>query len=137
MKRDLTFVDARVGPVRIQEKAHEDKLCRTCVFVSGWIYGSHSAFWCDRGTKCDRTIFHDGMGLVRIQQKVHRDTLCEHVFLHPVGYVGRVVHSGASGAQNVDAFSSSGGPGAVSIKNAAGHVTHNLCFCILCDVRVS
>jgi hypothetical protein len=61
----------------------------------------------------------------------------EHVFLHPVGYVGRVVHSGASGAQNVDAFSSPGGPGAVSIKNAPGHVTHNLCFCILCDVGVS
>jgi hypothetical protein len=61
----------------------------------------------------------------------------ELVFLDPVGYAGHVVHFGASGAQNVDAFSSSSGPGVVSIKNAPGHVTPNLCFCILSDVRVT
>jgi hypothetical protein len=61
----------------------------------------------------------------------------KHLFLHPVGYAGHVVHSDASGARNVDAFSSSGGPGAVYIKCAPGHVTPNLCFCILWDVQVT
>jgi hypothetical protein len=50
------------------------------------------------------------------------------VFLHPVGYAGRIVHSGASGVQNANSFSCSGGPGAVYIKSPPGHVTPNLCF---------
>jgi hypothetical protein len=61
----------------------------------------------------------------------------ELVFLLPLGYAGHVVHSGASGAQNVDAFSSFGGHRVVSIKKAAGHVMPNLCFCSLWDVRVT
>jgi hypothetical protein len=53
----------------------------------------------------------------------------EFVFLHPVGYAGHVVHFGASGVRNVDAILSwSGGPGAISIKSALGHITPNLCF---------
>jgi hypothetical protein len=39
----------------------------------------------------------------------------ELVFLHPMGSAGHVVHSSASGVQNVNAlFSCSSGPGAVS-----------------------
>jgi hypothetical protein len=58
------------------------------------------------------------------------------VFLHPVGYAGHVVRSGASGARNVDAFSCSGGPDVVYIKSAPGHVTPNLCFYNMWDGRV-
>jgi hypothetical protein len=28
----------------------------------------------------------------------------EHIFLHPVGYIGDVLHSGASGTRNIDAL---------------------------------
>jgi hypothetical protein len=34
-------------------------------------------------------------------------------------------------------FSCSGGPGTVSIKSAPGHITPNMCFCILWDLWVT
>jgi hypothetical protein len=53
----------------------------------------------------------------------------ELVFLHPVGSMGHIVHSGVTEARNIDApFLSSGGLGAVSIKRAPGDVTPNLYF---------
>jgi hypothetical protein len=60
------------------------------------------------------------------------------MFLHPVGYAGHVVHSGASGVRNVKALiSGPGGPDAVSIKSVPVHVTVNLCFYIQCDLLVT
>jgi hypothetical protein len=62
----------------------------------------------------------------------------EVMFLCPVGSAGHVVHSNASGARNIYAlFSCSGGPGAVSIKCAQGHVMLELCFWIWWDLRVT
>jgi hypothetical protein len=59
-----TTFNARVRPVRIQQKAHRDTLWQTCFFfASGGICGSCSAFQCVQ------------VGPVRIQQKVHQDTL--------------------------------------------------------------
>jgi hypothetical protein len=80
------------------------------------------------------TIFHARMGWCGFHKKRARTRYAELVFLHPVGSVSHIVHSGASAAQNVEeVFFTIGGPGAVSIKKVMGHVTPNLCFCIRRD----
>jgi hypothetical protein len=48
------------------KKADRDMICRTCVFASGGICGSHSAFPCVRAMKCRHTMFHIWVGPVRI-----------------------------------------------------------------------
>jgi hypothetical protein len=48
---DALFFYARVGLVQITQKAHQNTLSRTCVFVSSEICGSHSAFLCAQGAK--------------------------------------------------------------------------------------
>jgi hypothetical protein len=55
------------------QKVHRDTLRRTCVFASDGICGSRNAFWCVRGMKCRRTIFHGRVGLIRIPQKARQD----------------------------------------------------------------
>jgi hypothetical protein len=53
--------------------------------------------------KCRRTIFHALVALCGFHKKRGGTHFTEHVFLHPVGYSGHVVHFGAYGARNVDA----------------------------------
>jgi hypothetical protein len=51
-------------------------------FASGVIYLSHSEFWCVRGMKHRRSIFHAQVGSEWIPQEVHRETLLyTYVFL--------------------------------------------------------
>jgi hypothetical protein len=64
----------------------------------------------------------------------------EHVFLHLVGSAGHVfLHPvGSSGCQiSTHYFSCSVGTGSDSIKSLMGHITANMCFCILWDLRVT
>jgi hypothetical protein len=76
--------------------------------------------------KCRDTIFcaREGLGQIRQKNVVTRYT--EIAFLCPVGFVGHVVHSIASGPQNIDAvFLCSVGPGTDFTKCVSGHVTWN------------
>jgi hypothetical protein len=52
--------------VRILEKAQWDMLHQTCIFASGAMCGSRSAFWGIQGMKRRCTIFHARVVLVRI-----------------------------------------------------------------------
>jgi hypothetical protein len=96
---------ARVGPVQIAQKACWNTLCRTCVFASNGVCGSHSACRCMRGAKRRCTIFHARVGLVGFDKKHVRTHYVKLVFLYLVGSVGHVVHSGASGPLNNDPIS--------------------------------
>jgi hypothetical protein len=62
-------------------------------------------------------------------KKRARTSYTQLLFFNSRGSVGHVVHSGASGRIMLrHYFSCSGGPSAVFIKSALGHVTPNLCF---------
>jgi hypothetical protein len=62
----------------------------------------------------------------------------ELVFLHPLGYAGHTVHSGASGARNIDVlFFMLEWARCCFYKNALGHIMPNLCFYIRWDMQVT
>jgi hypothetical protein len=103
-KHRCTIFHAQVGLAQFPHKACRDTLRRTSVFASGAIYGSRTSFLCIWDVKHQHTIFILGWPWYRYQKKrigTHSD---EYVFLHPMRYVGPVVNSSASGAQNIDAL---------------------------------
>jgi hypothetical protein len=122
---------ARVGPVRIPQKAHRDTSWWTYVFKSSGICGRHSAFWCIWCVKHQHTIFHPGWDRYGFHKKHFGTHYGELLFLNLVGSAGHVVHSAAFVMPNIDAlFLCSGGTDMNSMKSTPGHVTPNLCFCI-------
>jgi hypothetical protein len=99
-----------------------------CFCIRGF-YGSHIAFWCVRGVKHRRAIFHARVGSVQFLEKLRWETLRQTCVFHSVGSVGHVVHSNAFGMRNIDApFFMLEWVGVVSRKSTLGHIAPNLCF---------
>jgi hypothetical protein len=72
-----------------------------------------------------------GWARLCFHKKCDRTHCVEHVFLHLVGSVGHVVHSGAYGSKaSMYYFSCSAGTGIDSTKSAPGDITPTLSFCI-------
>jgi hypothetical protein len=138
VKHRHTIFHAHFGPVQIAENESWDKVHQTCIFGSGGIYGSRSALRCVWGAKHQRTIFLAQVDRYGFHKKHMRAAYTELVFLHPVAYVGHVLHFGASGAQNVDALYFMLEWDQCSFhKSTSGQITSNLCFCIRWDLRVT
>jgi hypothetical protein len=93
-----------VGQVWIRQKPRRGKLHQNCVFASSWICGSLSAFRCFRDEKCQHAFFMLGWDQIGFEKKRARTRYAEHVFLHPVEFMGHVVHSCMSEARNVNAL---------------------------------
>jgi hypothetical protein len=71
-------------------------LHRTCVFSSYGSAGHVVHFRCILGAKRRSIIFHDRVGLRGLNKKCTGTRYIELVFLLLIGFVGHVMHSGAS-----------------------------------------
>jgi hypothetical protein len=138
VKHRHTIFLARVGPVHIPEEACQDTLWPSCVFEFGVICGSRRAFWCIRGAKCRRTMFHARWAPCGYHKKHVSTRYTELVFWHPCNIqVTQSVLVCSRCETSMHYFSCSGKHGADPLERAPRHVTLNLYFYIRCDVQVT
>jgi hypothetical protein len=139
VKHRCTIFYVWVGPPWFPEKAWGDTLRETCIYASGGICVSRSAYRCVRGAKRLHNIFHVSGGTGTDSTTSARGDItpnlcfCMRWDLRVTLCIsGRPKHE-----TSTHYFSCSGGPCAVSIKSATGHVSLNLCFYIWLDIRVT
>jgi hypothetical protein len=99
-KTSKHYFSCSFGPSADPIKSTLGHVTPNLCFVSCVICGSHTTLWCVHSAKHWHTIFHARRGSVR--KTGSRYT--EHLFSHLVGSTGHVLHSGASGARNIDAL---------------------------------
>jgi hypothetical protein len=127
-----------VGPVWIPGKVHRETLHQSCVFhrvgSAGRIVHSVAS-----GTLNINALFFllewDEYGFYKMRDGTPYTKL---VFLHPMGYAGRVVHVVRPRREtSMHYFSCLGGTGTDSKNSTSRHVTLNLCFVCggICESR--
>jgi hypothetical protein len=102
MKHRRTIFHDLMGPVRFPLNACQDTFRRTCVFSSGAIGGSHSAFPYIRATKHSALFFMFGWAWCGFRKKRIGTHYAKLVSLHPVVSVGHLVNFCVSRPQNID-----------------------------------
>jgi hypothetical protein len=131
------YFPSQVGPEQFPKKCIGTRYVELVQASSG-MCGSCSAFQSVQDVKHRHTIFMLGWAWCGFHKKCIGTPYVEHVILHPVRTARHVVHCSGSGRKtSTHYFSRSGGPGAVFIKSAPGHVMPNLCFCIPWDLWVT
>jgi hypothetical protein len=97
-KRQHTIYHSRVGLVQIRQKACRDTLSQTSVFASGGTCRSLVHSDASESQIVSMLFFMPLWDRYRFYKNYDRTHYAEHVFVHPVGFVSHVVHSGASRA---------------------------------------
>jgi hypothetical protein len=101
--------------------------CQNCVFASGRICRTCSAFWCTWATKVDTLFFMLGWYRYRFHEKHTGTRYVELVFLHPVGSTGHVVHSAHPGCETSEHYFSCLGGSGMDSKKAQWNTLRRTC----------